>query len=69
MEIVERVAELRSDSGSAVTIGVYDGVHLGHQEVLRLVRQLADARGLDAVCITLTGTRRRSCAPSRRRSC
>ena len=52
MEIVERLADLRSDVGSAVTIGVYDGVHIGHQEVLRLVRQLADARALDAVCVT-----------------
>ena len=32
-------------AGSVVTIGVYDGVHLGHHAVLRLVRKLADARG------------------------
>lgn len=35
-----------------VTIGAYDGVHLGHRKVLQLVRELADARGLDAVCVT-----------------
>jgi riboflavin kinase/FMN adenylyltransferase len=52
MQIVERVEELRTDRGAVVTIGVYDGVHLGHQAVLRLVRELADARGLGAVCIT-----------------
>src|SRR6185295_2289653 len=38
--------------GAAVTIGAYDGVHLGHQAVLRLVRELATARGFDAVCLT-----------------
>ena len=38
--------------GSVVTIGVYDGVHLGHHAVLRLVRELADARTLAAVCVT-----------------
>jgi riboflavin kinase/FMN adenylyltransferase len=27
-------------------------VHGGHREVLQLVRELADARGLDAVCVT-----------------
>ena len=52
MQIVERLADLRSGAGAVVTIGVYDGVHLGHHSVLRLVRELADARGLDAVCIT-----------------
>ncbi|HEX6313044.1 MAG TPA: bifunctional riboflavin kinase/FAD synthetase [Acidimicrobiia bacterium] len=41
-----------SGRGAVVTIGVYDGVHLGHREVLRLVRELADARGLDAACVT-----------------
>jgi riboflavin kinase/FMN adenylyltransferase len=39
-------------NGSVVTIGAYDGVHLGHQAVLRLVHELATARGLDAVCVT-----------------
>ena len=38
--------------GAVVTIGVYDGVHLGHHAVLRLVRELADARALAAVCVT-----------------
>lgn len=39
-------------AGSVVTIGAYDGVHLGHRKVLRLVRELADARGLDAGLVT-----------------
>jgi riboflavin kinase/FMN adenylyltransferase len=38
--------------GSVVTIGAYDGVHLGHRAVLQLVRELADARGLDAALVT-----------------
>ncbi|CAB4962853.1 unannotated protein [freshwater metagenome] len=38
--------------GCVVTIGVFDGVHEGHRRVLQLVRELADARGLDAVCVT-----------------
>jgi len=41
-----------AERGSVVTIGVYDGVHLGHHAVLRLVRELADARDLAAVCVT-----------------
>ena len=39
-------------TGSVVTIGAFDGVHGGHRRVLQLVRELADARGLDAVCVT-----------------
>ncbi len=42
----------RLSGGVVVTIGAYDGVHLGHQRVLHLVRELADARGLDAVVVT-----------------
>jgi riboflavin kinase/FMN adenylyltransferase len=41
-----------SGVGAVVTIGAYDGVHLGHQAVLRLVRELATGRGQDAVCLT-----------------
>ena len=39
-------------AGAVVTISAYDGVHLGHQAVLRLVRELADARGLEAALVT-----------------
>lgn len=39
-------------AGRAVTIGAFDGVHLGHQAVLRLVRDLARARGLSATVLT-----------------
>ncbi len=39
-------------AGSVVTIGAYDGVHVGHRKVLQLVRELADARGLDAALVT-----------------
>jgi riboflavin kinase/FMN adenylyltransferase len=41
-----------SPGAAVVTIGAYDGVHLGHQAVLRLVRELATARGHEAVCLT-----------------
>ena len=34
------------------TIGSFDGVHRGHQCLLRQVRRIADERGLDAVAVT-----------------
>lgn len=48
-----RVGERSAEpQGSTVTIGAFDGVHLGHRAVLRLVRELADARGLRAALVT-----------------
>jgi riboflavin kinase/FMN adenylyltransferase len=39
-------------AGRAVTIGAFDGVHLGHQAVLRLVHDLARARSLTSTVLT-----------------
>ncbi|MFN8035741.1 MAG: bifunctional riboflavin kinase/FAD synthetase [Acidimicrobiia bacterium] len=54
MRVVSSPSEARAVStrGAVVTIGAYDGVHRGHRKVLQLVRELADARGLDAVLVT-----------------
>lgn len=52
MRVVREIADDAPGRGAVVTIGVYDGVHRGHHEVLRLVRELADARDLEAVCVT-----------------
>jgi len=38
--------------GSAVTIGAYDGVHLGHRALLSELRRRADADGLATVVVT-----------------
>lgn len=35
-----------------MTIGAFDGVHLGHQALLRLVRDQAATRGLDTALVT-----------------
>lgn len=37
---------------SAITIGAYDGVHLGHRAVIAQVRELAAAGGLRSVVVT-----------------
>jgi riboflavin kinase/FMN adenylyltransferase len=38
--------------GTAVTIGAYDGVHLGHRALLRDLSQRAEAEGLSTVVVT-----------------
>ncbi|MFM8305105.1 MAG: bifunctional riboflavin kinase/FAD synthetase [Actinomycetota bacterium] len=52
MEVTSLEEFVASPGGAVVTIGAYDGVHLGHQAVLRLVHELAVARGHEAVCVT-----------------
>jgi riboflavin kinase/FMN adenylyltransferase len=39
-------------SGTAVTIGAYDGVHLGHRALLRQLSELAAVEGLSTVVVT-----------------
>ena len=53
MEIVTESAPLAPPAGgSAVTIGAYDGVHLGHRALLAELRTRADADGLATVVVT-----------------
>jgi riboflavin kinase/FMN adenylyltransferase len=53
MEIVRDPAASEPPAGgSAVTIGAYDGVHLGHQSLLAELRVEADRRGLATVVVT-----------------
>jgi len=42
----------RPDAGSVVTIGAYDGVHLGHQAVIAAVRRRAQAGGMESAVVT-----------------
>jgi riboflavin kinase/FMN adenylyltransferase len=46
MRIYRSLGEVPSDFGpSALTIGNFDGVHVGHRQILRRLKQLADAHG------------------------
>ncbi len=38
--------------GCAVSIGFYDGVHIGHQHLLRQLRAIAQSRGIKSVAVT-----------------
>ncbi len=40
------------DAGCGLSVGNFDGVHLGHQEIIRQLRQLAGGHGLPAVAVT-----------------
>src|SRR5829696_8596375 len=53
MEVVRDVdAGAPAGEGSVVTIGAYDGVHLGHQTVIAEVRERAATAGLTSAVVT-----------------
>lgn len=53
MEVLRDPAERpSSEVGSVVTIGAYDGVHLGHRAVIGEVHRMAAARGLRSALVT-----------------
>ena len=53
MQRWQGLGDVPGDWGSsAMTIGVFDGVHRGHQRIVALARQVATARGLPLVVVT-----------------
>ena len=44
------------DAGSVVTIGAYDGIHLGHQQLLERVTRVAEDKGLTAIVMSFEPT-------------
>lgn len=41
-----------AEAGAAVAVGNFDGVHLGHAEIVRRLRAAADRRGVPAAALT-----------------
>lgn len=53
MKIIRQAAELGSgNSNASVAIGFFDGVHLGHQQILR--QTISDARQFEAPSVVVT---------------
>jgi riboflavin kinase/FMN adenylyltransferase len=53
MEVVTDLAECQAPpGGTAVTIGAYDGVHLGHRAVIQEVRKRAEQLGCPTAVVT-----------------
>jgi riboflavin kinase/FMN adenylyltransferase len=65
MDVVRGLDGLAVEGGSAVTIGFYDGVHRGHQEVIGRAVRAARERGLTAVAVTFDRHPREVFSPGR----
>jgi len=59
MELIRGLHNLRPDHrGSVLTIGAFDGVHRGHQEMIRVLRERAVHYGLPATVVSFEPTPR-----------
>ncbi len=59
MRLVRHLGDLpypELDAGSVVTIGAYDGIHLGHEQLLERVRHVAADTGLTPVVMSFEPT-------------
>jgi riboflavin kinase/FMN adenylyltransferase len=52
MEVLQGVTSFGPDGGSAVTVGFFDGVHVGHQAVIRQAVKASRERDLRSVALT-----------------
>lgn len=52
MIVVRDVGSVEPDAESIVTIGVFDGVHIGHQKIMRLVKDEATKNNCRSVVVT-----------------
>lgn len=52
MEIIHHLENFPSKKGSIVTIGTYDGVHLGHQKIIKNIVDQAKNSNMDSVVFT-----------------
>jgi riboflavin kinase/FMN adenylyltransferase len=52
VQVITDVSDPPWDGNTVVTIGAYDGVHLGHQAVIAEVRRLAAERGAKSAVVT-----------------
>src|SRR6201746_406839 len=52
MKIYHHIDEFEPVKNAVVTIGTFDGVHLGHRKIISRLKELADASGGETVILT-----------------
>ena len=52
MKIYHNINEFKAIKNAVVTIGTFDGVHLGHRKIIERLKELADECGGETVILT-----------------
>jgi riboflavin kinase/FMN adenylyltransferase len=52
MKIYHHIDEFKPVGNAVVTIGTFDGVHLGHRKIISRIKELAGATGCETVILT-----------------
>lgn len=52
MHVYRNIEDVEYDKRTAITVGTFDGVHLGHRKILRKLKDVADTKGLRNLVVT-----------------
>lgn len=52
MKVVQHINDFKSSKPTVITIGTFDGVHLGHRQILEKVMQSAEEQDMDSLLLT-----------------
>lgn len=57
LKIYHQLSEFKKLDNAIVTIGTFDGVHYGHQKIIKRLCELAKSSGGESVILTFFRTR------------
>ncbi len=66
MTVLDELARLHSDNPTVVTVGMFDGVHRGHQYLIQRLKEAAARKGCASAVITFTNHPRSVMRPDSR---
>ena len=52
MQVIRNIENINAEKSSVLTVGTFDGVHLGHAEIFRLVKSIADENDYASYVVT-----------------
>ena len=54
MQIITSVSDIRIEEKTAVALGNFDGIHIGHAEILKCALESAKEKGIKSLCFTFS---------------